>query len=80
MEPLENLFSSSFGLGTMAEDKCGVAGCSEPAVKSYSREAVEKAGLKAADEKNKRMQLCKEHNKQYKKVTKDERKLENLGR
>lgn len=64
----------------MAEDKCGVAGCSEPAVKSYSRETVEKAGLKAADEKGKRMQLCKEHNKQFKKATKGDRKLESLGR
>jgi hypothetical protein len=64
----------------MAEDKCGVAGCNEPAVKSYSREAVEKTGLKAADEKSKRMHLCKEHNKEYKKATKDDRKLESLGR
>jgi hypothetical protein len=64
----------------MAEDKCGVAGCDEPAVKSYSREAVEKTGLKAADENSKRMHLCKEHNKQFKKATKDDRKLESLGR
>jgi hypothetical protein len=64
----------------MAEDKCDVAGCDSPAVKSYSREAVEKAGLKAADEKGKRMQLCKEHNKEFKKATKDERKLSQLGR
>jgi len=64
----------------MAEDKCGVAGCSEPAVKSYSRETVEKVGLKAADEKNRRIHLCKEHNKEFKKATKDERKLESLGR
>jgi hypothetical protein len=64
----------------MAEDKCGVAGCSSPAVKSYAREAVEKAGLKPADEKSKRCHLCKEHNKEYKKATKEERKLENLGR
>jgi hypothetical protein len=64
----------------MAEDKCGVVGCTEPAVKSYSRETVEKAGLKSANDKGKRMHLCKEHNKEFKKATKDERKLENLGR
>jgi hypothetical protein len=64
----------------MADDKCGVAGCSSQAVKSYSREAVENAGLKAADEKAKRCHLCKEHNKEYKKATKGDRKLEQLGR
>ena len=26
----------------MAEDKCGVMGCSQPSVRSYSRDAVEK--------------------------------------
>ncbi len=64
----------------MAEDKCGIAGCNEPAVKSYSRAACEEAGLKPADEKAKRVHLCKEHNKQYKKATKGDRKLETLGR
>jgi hypothetical protein len=64
----------------MAEDKCGIAGCSEIAVKSYSRKACEDAGLKPADENAKRVHLCKEHNKQYKKATKEDRKLESLGR
>jgi hypothetical protein len=64
----------------MAEDKCGVAGCDQPAVKSYAREACENAGLKAADEKARRMHLCKEHNKQYKKATRTERKIEGMGR
>lgn len=64
----------------MAEDKCGVMGCSQPGVRSYSRDAVEKGGLKVEDEKAKRVHLCREHNKEYKKATKDERKLENLGR
>jgi hypothetical protein len=64
----------------MAEDKCGVAGCSETAVKSYTREACEKAGLTAADEKARRMHLCKEHNKKFKKATKTDRTIEQLGR
>lgn len=64
----------------MTEDKCGIAGCSEVAVKSYFRDACEKAGLKPADEKAKRVHLCKEHNKQFKKATKEERKIESLGR
>lgn len=64
----------------MAEDKCGVIGCTQPGIRSYSRVAVEKGGLKVADEKAKRVLLCKEHNKEYKKVTRDDRKLESLGR
>ena len=64
----------------MTEDKCGVAGCDEVAVRSYSREACEGAGLKPADENARRMHLCREHNKQYKKATKTDRKLEGLGR
>jgi hypothetical protein len=64
----------------MVEDKCGVEGCANPGVKSYSRDAVEKAGITVADEKAKRVHLCKEHNKEFKKATKDERMLEHLGR
>ncbi|NLK25632.1 MAG: hypothetical protein GX307_03530 [Euryarchaeota archaeon] len=64
----------------MAEDKCGVAGCDEVAVRSYAREACEQAGLKPENENARRMRLCKEHNKQFKKATKTDRKLETLGR
>lgn len=64
----------------MAEDKCGVEGCAQPGIRSYSREAVEKGGLRVTDQKAKRVHLCKEHNKQYKKATRDDRKLESLGR
>lgn len=45
----------------MAEDKCGVMGCSQPGVRSYSRDAVEKGGLKVADEKAKRVQIGRAH-------------------
>lgn len=64
----------------MPEDKCGIAGCSQPAVRSYSRKACEDAGLKPADENAKRVHVCKEHNKAFKKATKADRKLEALGR
>jgi len=64
----------------MAEDSCGVAGCGAAAARSYSRKAVEAAGLKPADDAAKRVHLCKEHNKAMKKATKTDRKLESLGR
>lgn len=64
----------------MSEEVCGIAGCAEPAVKSYSVKVCTQAGLKPANDKSKRVHLCKEHNKQLKKATKEDRKLEALGR
>ncbi|NLI73954.1 MAG: hypothetical protein GX369_04190 [Euryarchaeota archaeon] len=64
----------------MAEDKCGIMGCDKSAIRSYAREACERAGLDVKDEEARRVHLCREHNKQYKKSTRTERKLETLGR
>lgn len=64
----------------MAEDKCGIAGCTKEAERSFSKDLCEKAGLTPADEKAKRVHLCREHTKQLKKATKTDRKLETLGR
>lgn len=64
----------------MSEDVCGIEGCSAPAVKSYATKACTEAGLKPANDKAKRVHLCKEHNKQMKKATKTDRKLEALSR
>ena len=60
----------------MSEDTCGIEGCSAPAVKSYSAKVCIQAGLKPANDKAKRVHLCKEHNKELKKATKTDRLLE----
>ena len=64
----------------MVEEKCGIEGCTAPAERSTSKGMCEKAGLKPADDKARRVHLCKEHYKQLKKATKDERKIESLRR
>jgi hypothetical protein len=61
-------------------EKCGIAGCEKPAERSVSKQAVEKAGMKMANEDARRAHLCKDHYRQYKKTTKTDRKLEWLGR
>ncbi len=64
----------------MAQEKCGIAGCDKPAERSTSKGTCSKAGLKQADEDAKRVHLCKDHYRQLKKSTKQDRKLESLGR
>lgn len=54
--------------------KCSVANCNEPAIRSISIEKVESAGLKVNE--SKRGYLCKEHYRDYKKKSKDDRRVE----
>ena len=58
-------------------DKCSVSGCGNEAEHSLPAEKVRKA-LKDLrfDGEGKHLALCKEHYKQFKKATKDERKTE----
>ncbi len=58
---------------------CEVQGCAKPAERSVSAENAKSAGLKYA-EGLKRVHLCKEHYRQFKKQTKKDRVLESLGR
>ncbi len=62
-------------------EECSVAGCHNPVKRSLSAKVVKEAlpnlSFKSADAK--RVRLCKEHYKEYKKATKEDRKLERLG-
>ena len=58
--------------------KCSVSSCSREAVRSISTGKAKSAGLNVnSDEK--RVYLCKEHYKEFKKATKEERKLERMS-
>ena len=56
------------------EELCDVVGCGKPAERSISQNFAQEAGLDV-DEELKRIHLCKEHYKEYKKATKTERKI-----
>lgn len=57
---------------------CEVKGCSEPAHRSISIKKLSKSGL-SLEGKTGNAHICKEHYKEYKKATKEERKLERIG-
>ncbi len=54
---------------------CNVDGCDNDAVRSLNTKKVEGAGLRL-DSSGKKSALCKEHYKEWKKATKDDRSLE----
>lgn len=62
-------------------DLCSVKGCDEPYKRSLSAKSVMKAlpDLKFKGKDPRKVRLCKEHYKDYKKATKEERKLERMG-
>jgi hypothetical protein len=62
-----------------ATEACSVKGCGNPAERSVSGESARAAKLKV-EEDLKRVHLCKDHYKQYKKSTKQDRLLDSLGR
>lgn len=55
--------------------KCSVAGCGRLAVRSLPAVKVAEAGLRASST-GRRVYLCREHYKEYKKRTRKERELE----
>ena len=62
-------------------EECSVSGCHQPVKRSFSPKPV-KAALPELTFKSsnaKRVRLCKEHYKDYKKATKEDRKLQRLG-
>ena len=54
---------------------CNVDGCENSAVRSLNTKKIEDAGLRL-DSSGKKSGLCKEHYKEWKKATKDDRSLE----
>ncbi|MCK4266994.1 MAG: hypothetical protein KAX31_06910 [Thermoplasmata archaeon] len=63
------------------KDACEVSGCQEKAERSLSRKKVEKGlpDLKIESDAR-RIHICKAHYREYKKATKDDRKMESLRR
>ena len=55
--------------------KCSVAGCSREAVRSLSTGKAKSAGLNVSSNE-KRVYVCKEHYKEYKKKTKKDKILD----
>lgn len=62
------------------KEKCDVMGCEEEAKRSIPLKKA-KRGLPKEEfsESGRRVHLCKEHYKQFKKATKKDRELERLG-
>lgn len=60
------------------DEKCVVVGCDRSAERSIAKDLAEEAGLKI-EESSKRAHLCKEHYKEYKKKSKEDRKIGSLG-
>ncbi len=62
-------------------DLCSVKGCQEPVKRSMSGKAVMKAvpDIKFKVKDPKKVRLCKEHYKEYKKAGKEERKLQRMA-
>ena len=55
--------------------KCNVSDCNNDAVRSLNTKKVEEAGLRVSVS-GKKAALCKEHYKEWKKETKDDRSLD----
>jgi len=55
--------------------KCNVEGCNKDGTRSLNTKRVESAGLRVPSS-NKKSVLCKEHYKEWKKETKQDRELE----
>lgn len=64
---------------TKDKQACDVKGCGSEAERSISEDAATEAGLKV-DEGIKRAHLCKEHYREYKKLSRKDRELNYLGR
>lgn len=60
------------------ERTCDVEGCSQKAERSVNAKKASKTGLAVKGDRG-NVHLCREHYRQFKKGTKEERKLERLG-
>ncbi len=63
-------------MGVIAKGaKCNVDSCSSDGIRSLNTKKVESAGLRVPSA-NKKSVLCKQHYKEWKKETKEDRELE----
>lgn len=60
------------------EKTCEVSGCNEPAVRSVSIKKAKASGLSLEGDRG-NVHLCKEHYKEFKRSTREDRKLQRLG-
>ncbi|MBN1538680.1 MAG: hypothetical protein JW939_00930 [Candidatus Thermoplasmatota archaeon] len=60
------------------EKTCEVSGCREPAVRSISIKKAKASGLSLEGDRG-NVHLCKEHYKEFKRSTREDRKLQRLG-
>jgi hypothetical protein len=62
-------------------DTCSVKGCQNPVKRKLSGRAVSKAvpDMKFKSKDPRKVRLCKEHYKEYKKAIKEERKYERMS-
>ena len=58
---------------------CEVANCNNESTRSLSRKKVDKALSKTLTGSGKKVKICKDHYKEFKKATKKEKKLDSLG-
>lgn len=56
--------------------KCDVAGCENDAERSFNIKQVSKSQLTLKSDDLRQVHLCKEHYKEYKKQTKNEREID----
>ena len=61
-------------------ETCDISGCDDTGERSMSRKKVKDALDKKLKGEGKRVQLCKAHYREFKKATKEDRKLEQLRR
>ena len=59
-----------------AAAKCDVAGCDNDAERSFNIKQVSKSQLTLKSDDLRQVHLCKEHYKEYKKQTKNEREID----
>ena len=62
------------------QEKCHVSGCDQDSERSISRKKVKDAMSWTLKGEDKRAQLCKSHYREFKKATKEDRKLEAIRR
>ncbi len=65
---------------TEASRTCSVIGCGKDVERSLAFKKVEESGLDVGEDAGRKAGLCKEHYKEYKKLTKKDRVLESIGR
>ncbi len=66
--------------GEKPKEKCQVAGCGNESERSMARKNVKEAMKWDLTGEDRGVQLCREHYRQFKKATKEDRKLEMLRR